>query len=166
MDSTVVVGLAEIQVLKGEASMVCIGLGSCVSVCIMDPEVGVSGVAHVMLPQSFSHETTDRPAKFANTGVPQLIEMMERLGASRARMQAAVVGGAEVIRSIDNYTRLEIGSRNALAVQEELRLAGIRCIAQDLGGNSGRSVTLDTATGELTVKTVMAGEKMLCQLGS
>ncbi len=51
---------------------------------------------------------------------------------------------------------LQIGDDNVRAVLAELAAAGIRLAAKDVGGAVGRRISLDCATGELTV-TVNGG---------
>src|SRR4051794_35266381 len=106
------VGIADMQVLKGNAQLQCFGLGSCISICIMDPEANVAGMAHIALPKSFADMEVAKPAKFADTGVPELVEMMVQLGANPARLVAAVAGGAQVVSSDDEKNPfLSIGDR-------------------------------------------------------
>jgi len=92
----VLVGLAEVQAISGAAMLTCLGLGSCVSVCVLDPVANVSGMAHIMLPTAFSETECNRPGTFADTGVAELIHSMEKLGGERLRMQCAVAGGASI----------------------------------------------------------------------
>ena len=86
---------------------------------------------------------------------------MEKLGAERSRLVVAVAGGASVRNTGDC---LDIGQRNAEAVVEQLKQLGIRCVACDLGGNFGRTVTMSTDSGKVIVRTITKGEDVLCTL--
>jgi chemotaxis protein CheD len=119
-------------------------------------------MAHIMLPTSLPDDYPDKPARFADVGVPELINSMEKLGAERSRLVAAVAGGASVRCEREHF---EIGRRNAEAVVKQLENLGIRCVAHDLGGTFGRTVTMSTESGNIVVNTV-AGEDMLCSLRS
>jgi chemotaxis protein CheD len=157
----VLVGMAELQAITGAALLTCLGLGSCVSVCALDPVANVSGMAHIMLPTSFADQEVDRPAKFADTGIRELVSSMEKLGAIRQRLVVAVAGGANVKTSEE---LLNIGKRNADAVIEQLQALGVRCVACDLGGHLGRTVTMSSDSGKVVVRTTSKGEDVLCTL--
>jgi chemotaxis protein CheD len=139
-----------------------LGLGSCIGVCAFDPQAGVAGLAHVVLPESAGHNAS--PGKFADTAVPLLIEEMVRLGASPTRIRVALVGGAQLFAFTGTGSRLEIGPRNALAVQAALEQKRISVVATDLGGSTGRTVHL-FADGRVRVKTIGQGEIDLVALG-
>lgn len=154
------IGLAELQATSAAAMLTCLGLGSCVSVCALDPEANVSGMAHIMLPKS-AETQVDKPAKFADTGVTELVQSMEKLGASRERLVVAVAGGASVGNPDQNW---DLGKRNSEAVIEQINRLGIKCVAHDLGGSQGRTVTMSSDTGSVVVRTISKGEDVLCSL--
>lgn len=164
--TSIMVGMAEIHVVKGSGTFSCLGLGSCIGLCILDPISNIGGCAHIMLPEAFADKTVDRPGKFADTGVPELISMMERMGASRSRMVSAIAGGAQVFKfgSGDTGSKLDIGARNIVAVEEQMRKANIAIKAKDVGGNNGRTVLYVVESGSITVRTAAIGEKPLTNL--
>lgn len=65
-------------------------------------------------------------------------------------MVAKIAGGASMFAAMDT---LQIGEKNTEVVKKALKDEGIRLVAEDTGGNCGRTITLDTRTGELSVKT-------------
>jgi chemotaxis protein CheD len=158
------VGLGEVQVIQGDAQFGCVGLGSCVAVLVADAEAQVAGVANVMLPKASPQAPGDRPAKYADTGVPHLVEMLERLGGERSRMKACLVGGAQVMHGQSPHLMLDFGARNAQAARQSLEAIAIPVIADDLGGDQGRTLFFDTQNGNVTVRTPLSPEKLLCQL--
>ncbi len=160
------VGMAELYSAKGTAKYTCLGLGSCIGLALWDASAEVSGMIHIMLPEKFPNKPVDKIGKFADTGIPELIDQMESLGASKGRIIAAYAGGAQVFKFGSSIagSKLEVGARNALASKEILSQMGIRVVAQDVGGTLGRTVTYDTATGEFRVRTVTGGERSLCKL--
>lgn len=159
----VLVRLAEIQVLEGDAVLACVGLGSCVGVAIYDPTTKVNGMAHIVLPEAIS-DAPERPGKYANTAVKYLVETMERLGADRSRMVAAVGGGAQVCFGPTVPTMLALGVRNVQAVHESLKRHKVRCLGEDVGGNTGRTLTFDSSTGKVMVRTATTPDRVLCTL--
>jgi chemotaxis protein CheD len=158
------VGLGEVQVIQGEAQFGCVGLGSCVAVIVADAEANVAGLANVMLPKASPQGPGDRPAKYADTGVAHLVEMLERLGGERARMKACLVGGAQVMHGATPHLLLDFGARNAQATRQSLEALAIPVVADDLGGDQGRTLFYDTQNGNVTVRTPLSPEKLLCQL--
>lgn len=159
----VLVKLADVQVLEGAAVLSCVGLGSCVGVAVYDPIAKVNGMAHVMLPESISDQP-ERPGKYANTAISYLVETMERLGAQRSRMVAAVGGGAQVCFGPTVPTMLALGSRNVQAIHESLKFHKVKCVGEDVGGSVGRTLTFDSATGRVMVRTATTPDRLLCTL--
>lgn len=162
--SPTLVGMAEIQIIRGSGQLACLGLGSCIGLCMLDPESKVAGMVHVMLPEAYPGKPVEKPGKFADTGVIQLIRMMERAGANRSRLTMAYAGGAQVFSFGTGESRLDIGARNSAAVLAQLQSLGMRARAFDVGGNLGRTVTFSMETGQIRVRTVSQGERLLCSL--
>jgi len=164
-NSQVLVGMAEIHVLKGQGVFSCLGLGSCIGLAGYDPVNKVGGMVHVMLPEVFPDRPNDKPGKFADSGVPLLLSMLEKAGAVKSRMKWAMGGGAQVFKFGDaTVNRLDIGNRNTIAVLAQVQKLGLKVIAQDTGGNNGRTITFDVETGLVRVRTVTQGERELCRL--
>jgi len=163
--SQILVGMAEIHTIKGPGMFTCLGLGSCIGVAALDPHSGIGGMVHVMLPELFPGRTEEKPGKFADTGVPALISALEALGADKRHIVVAIAGGAQVFKfGSGSPSRLDIGARNQAAVEAQLQKHGLRCLAKDVGGNIGRTMTLFSDTGEVKVRTVSQEERLLCNL--
>ncbi len=161
------VGMAEIKVAKGPVVYSCLGLGSCIGLCAIDAASGVSGMVHIMLPEAFKDKPVEKPGKFADTGLPEMLKLMEKQGADLGRLQVAYAGGAQVFNfGASADSRLDVGARNATAVEALVLKLRLRVLGKDVGGSSGRTVTVDTSTGVCTVRTVKAGEAELCRLKS
>jgi len=127
--------------------LVTLGLGSCVGVALLDRPRGLAGLAHIMLPASTA--VAGSPGKFADTGVPALIAELVRLGARPPRLEAVLVGGAQMLGA---NSRLDVGSRNEAATRAELDKAGLRVVAAETGGSRGRTVRVHVGDGAVTVK--------------
>lgn len=130
-------------------------LGSCVGVVLYDRVARLGGLAHIVLPEA--HGQVDHPGKYANTAIPALIADFDRkLGTGvRSRLIAKLVGGANMFQT-DLASRensgLNIGRRNQEAIEYILCQLSIPVIARDVGGTTGRRLTLDTASGIATIK--------------
>ena len=164
LESAVLVGMAEIQVIRGRGQLTCLGLGSCIGLCGFDPS-GIAGMVHIMLPEEFNSKGVERPGKFADTGIPALLNQLENAGASRDRLDFAMAGGAQVFKfGAASATRMDIGGRNIQATHRAIQNLGLKLVAEDTGGNSGRTVIFDIESGIYAVRTVTGGDRALCNL--
>lgn len=161
MTEKIKVGMADLNVVTAPGVLVSLGLGSCIGVALYDETVKVAGLAHIMLPSSKAIKNNENKAKFADTAIFQLIEMMTVIGARRDRLKAKIAGGAQMFAFNSNSynSLLKIGERNimsSLGVLEELK---IPVIGRDTGGNYGRTVELYSDTGIFLIKTIDHGVK-------
>ncbi len=85
--------------------------------------------------------------------------------ASKTRLKAAIVGGAQLFSFQTAGDRLDVGRRNTEAVKAQLKKLGIKIVAEDTGGNAGRTVVLDAQTGRVYVKSV-GNETVLTELAA
>ncbi len=156
--------MGDIVIETKHEKLVALGLGSCIGFCAYDCVAKVSAMAHIMLPEEFPGSHENQPGKFANTGIPTLLDMMVEKGAIRSRIVVAYSGGAQVFKFKNTAGKLDVGIRNAKAVEEEVKKARLRCLGVSVGGGSGRSVTFCTESGNIMVKTVASKEVLLCNL--
>ncbi|MDR1204381.1 MAG: chemotaxis protein CheD [Peptococcaceae bacterium] len=155
------VGIAELKTCPPNRSIITNGLGSCVGVCLWDSRTKIGGLVHVMLPDSTQSRDSVNKAKFADTGIPALIDEMTKLGASPSRLVAKIAGGAQMFNFPDSANKIKIGERNAEAVKAALAQKHIRVAAQDCGGTIGRTIEFFTEDGRLSVRTINQGEKFI-----
>ena len=57
-----------------------------------------------------------------------------------------------------------IGAKNIAAVEKQMKLLLARPLAVEVGGNVGRTFSLDVATGDVMIKTVQGGATKLTNL--
>lgn len=146
--------MGEYAIARAPGELSTLGLGSCVGVCLYDPALHLGCLAHVMLPDSRVAKDQINPVKFADTSIPFLLGEMVRQGAEIGRLEVKIVGGAQMFASIGGSGREAIGARNVTAVLAALAAAGLQPVASSVGGNTGKSITLDLATGELRLRTL------------
>lgn len=159
------VGMAEIKIATGSANLYCLGLGSCVGLVAYDSDAQVAGLAHIMLPARFPDRPIDKLGKFADTGVAEIVRLMEEEGALRRRIVVAYAGGASVFSFGSKLPdKIDIGASNSKAVEAAIKELGLRCLGFDVGGSDGRSLSLCVKSGEVWVRTVRAGEALLCNM--
>jgi len=148
------VGIAEYQVARSPHRLLTLGLGSCVGVALYDPVARIGGLAHVMLPDSKQFRSGGKPAKFADLGVAVLVKELQRAGSRNGRMVAKLAGGAQMFFGNNRAMQMAIGERNVEAVRKALKELGIKIAAEDVGGSVGRTISLDTSDGLLTIRTL------------
>lgn len=152
------VGIADMNIVKAPDLIRTTGLGSCVGVVLYDQTREIAGMAHIMLPDSsLSRAEPLNMAKFANTAIKELLNTLVKTGARPAGIKAKIAGGAQMFQFAGSSDMMRIGPRNVEAVLQELKELRIPVIAQDVGGNSGRTIEFDPKTGLLQIRTVNKG---------
>lgn len=139
--------------VTAEALLLVTVLGSCVSACMRDPEAGVGGMNHFMLPDSELAEAGAGSARYGSYAMEVLINELLKKGARRARIEAKVFGGGNVLRSL---TTNLVGTRNAEFVRSYLAAEGIAIKAEDLGGVNPRKIFYFPDSGRVMVRKLDA----------
>ena len=153
------VGMADYKVGRAPATIISYGLGSCIGISMYDPQTKVGGLLHIMLPDSKQAKQSENPAKFADTGIPLMLDDVMKLGAVRSRIVAKIAGGAQMFAFANSTDIMRVGARNAEASKKMLKELGIRLIAEDTGANYGRTVQINLENGVYTVKTINKVDK-------
>ncbi len=154
------VGIADLRIAQAPSVLVSYGLGSCVGVALYDPYMKIGGLAHVMLPTAAGTRSGD-PLKYADSAIETIVARMVEAGCAKGALLAKMAGGADMFLCSTNDGRPKIGERNAQAVRTKLKDLGIPLVGEDVGGNYGRTVELDPATGAFLVRSVRQGSKQL-----
>ncbi|GLB59325.1 chemotaxis protein CheD [Cytobacillus sp. NCCP-133] len=156
------VGIADMNLVKTPNLIRTSGLGSCVGVVLYDLSAGIAGLAHVMLPDSsLAKGSAFNSAKFADTAIKELVSRMLAIGAKPTCLKAKLAGGAQMFQFSTGSDLMRIGPRNVEAVKKELAFLKISISAEDVGGNSGRTIEFDPKTGKLLIRTVNKGERII-----
>lgn len=152
------VGIADMNIAKAPDKIRTSGLGSCVGVVLYDDRSTTVGMVHVMLPDSSLGRTeVVNIAKFADTGIPAMVEQLKIVGIQPFKLKAKIAGGAQMFQFSSTKDTMRIGPRNVEAVKEYLKKYSIPIIAEDTGGNSGRTIEFDPITKLLNIRTVNQG---------
>ena len=154
MNNIIKVGMADYKTCLSPDGLTTLGLGSCVGVAVRDPIKKIGGLAHVMLPDSTKIRNNSNIAKFADTGITELVRQMEAQGAPKKRLVAKIAGGAKMFEVSGTTSVGNIGEKNALASKQKLKELGIPILAEDTGLNYGRTVELNCANGDYVIKAV------------
>lgn len=152
------VGIADYGV-SGAPNVLRTILGSCVGICIYDPEATIGGLSHIMLPTS--KKETSNIKKYADTAIPSMIHEMIHAGAERERLVAKIAGGATMFKHTENSLMGDIGRNNISSVKNILSNLDIRIISEDVGGDYGRTIDFYLETGEIRIKTIGKDTKII-----
>ena len=157
MSNTVSVGIADLNVVRAPDQLVTFALGSCVGICLFDPNVKAAGLSHILLPSSAQIPGNTTPMKFADTAIPLLVKKMEGLGASPIRMKAKIAGGAQMFAAMSNASIANIGARNVEAVKATLQRLRIPIVVADTGENYGRTLYFSADDYTMTIRSPKRG---------
>ena len=148
----IVVGIGEFAVSNDRESVILThALGSCVAVCLWDPQVRVGGLIHVLLPDSRinAERAAVQPAAFADTGIPLLFQTSYAYGVQKKRCQVRIIGGADVTGLGAGQT--SVGKRNILAARALLWKNGVMLQGEAVGGHDARNVSMDVFDGRIQI---------------
>lgn len=154
MSEVIKVGMADLNICKAPDVITTLGLGSCIGLTFYDPVSKVGGMVHYMLPDSTKVRNNANIAKFADTGIEELLKKVLAAGANRGRLVAKIAGGAKMFEVSGLSDIGNIGARNAEAAKAKLKELGIRLVAEDTGLNYGRTVELHCDNGDYYIKSV------------
>jgi len=145
--------IGDVVISDGPATYTCFGLGSCIGLFIQDRLTGLSGGAHIFIPESIDTTTEDNKFYSATSAVQNILKQFKERGSTLAYLRAKVVGGANVLGS-----NIETGEQNTSSVMQQLIASRIFIAATDVGGKDCRTAHFKTATGELIVKVPATSE--------
>jgi chemotaxis receptor (MCP) glutamine deamidase CheD/CheY-like chemotaxis protein len=129
-------------------------LGSCVAVTLYDRHQHWGGLNHYMVPEVLG---TLPEGKIGRTAIPALLRLASMAGSKTADLEARIIGGAAVLGAqvAGSASVLgDIGQRNGELAREMLSQAGIPVVQEVLGGNHGRRIHLDSASGQVEIITM------------
>jgi chemotaxis protein CheD len=161
MSEVIKVGMADLKVCISPDSITTLGLGSCVGIAMRDPVTKVGGLAHVMLPDSTAIHNNSNIMKFADTGIAELVRLMEKAGANRSRLVAKIAGGAQMFAFQNKSDLVRVGDRNVEASKKKLAELKIPIIAEDTGNSYGRTVIFYPESGDFVIRAVGKEERVI-----
>lgn len=125
-------------------------LGSCIAACIRDPQSGVGGMNHFLLPDSGDGRGTGGDAvRYGAYAMELLINELLKKGARRERLEAKIFGGAKLFDGLS-----DVGASNSAFAERFLRDEGIPIVSSSTGGVSARRVEFWPASGRVRQRLV------------
>jgi len=156
-----------VKILPGEYyvtitdEMITTVLGSCVSACVRDPDTGVGGMNHFMLPGDNGRQHNKwggddcLVTRYGVAAMETLINDILKQGSRKARLELKLFGGGEVLRMETN----NVGKRNVEFVRNFVRLEDLAVAAEDLGGPSPRKINYFPKTGKVMMRRLRSLQK-------
>lgn len=157
----VVVRVADLRCGMGDDTLITVGLGSCVAILLYDAEARIGGLAHILLPSPALSRKDKNPAKFPQTAVPRLMELMAADGAKAQRVTARLAGGASMFASLAPPGTIQMGERNLVAARQVLNTHHFPLVGEAVGGDFGRTVRFRICDGQVQITTVAHGVQHL-----
>lgn len=152
MSELLIIGIADMKITKASGSLITYALGSCIGICIYDPNLKLAGMAHIILPEAPT-ENVIKPLKYADTGLITLVRKMESMGGNRRAFVAKIAGGAKMFDIPGGGNIGNIGKRNIEAVKINLRALGIKLACEEVGSNIARTLSMNADTGLCKIKS-------------
>jgi len=131
-------------------------LGSCLSVTMHDPRLGIGGICHGLLPACTDKRTCANCSegfKYVDCSIRNMITLFDKAGAKRSEIEVKSFGGADLFsNAVNKRGKVSVGRQNILIAEGILRREGLSIKKQDVGGLRGRKVFFYTHTGEVLLK--------------
>lgn len=128
--------------------MIATVLGSCIATCIRDPNTGIGGMNHFMLPISKGQQGGSwNSLRYGNYAMEMLVNDILKGGASRGNLEVKIFGGGKVLAKLSNIGRLNIAF-----VREYIDTEGLYLESEDVGDIYARKVIYFPASGKVLLK--------------
>ncbi|MBN2442921.1 MAG: chemotaxis protein CheD [Spirochaetales bacterium] len=147
------IGIGEYKITgKPEDILKTCGLGSCVAVIMYDTKKLIGSLIHIALPDSKVDisKAARMPGYYVDTGLPMIIELMKKQGATKPDVWIKIAGGANTLNSKSEF---DIGKRNILAIKRYLWKYAMGPINEDIGGTTYRTVSFYVDTGRIVISS-------------
>ncbi len=159
MTARIHIGISEYQLAEPPAVLVTYGLGSCLAIALYDPARRLGTMAHTLLPTIRVVAASTRPAKYVDAAIDLMLGELTARGSDRRRLVAKIFGGANMFEPLlGGGSENSVGTRNIRSAREALATVGIPLVAEDVGGNFGRTVEFDLTSGTILVRAVRGRE--------
>ena len=150
-ENELIAGIADMKMAQKGERLITYALGSCIGICLYDPQIKLAAMVHIMLPINMEAGRKNT-FKYADTGIRETLNQMVAKGAVKGRITAKIAGGARMFE-VSGGTLGSIGQRNSESVHQVLRRENIRLLWEDVGGKVARTMEFDSATGNGIIRS-------------
>ncbi len=125
-------------------------LGSCVALCIFDRVKRIGGMNHFLLPTPQTEiDKNDNPNKYASHCIPALLKAFKAAGSHPRDLDIKILGGSNIFDGSATSFSSAVGRENIAAARHILQKYGLTISGENVGGERGRRIELNTHTGEI-----------------
>lgn len=128
-------------------------LGSCIGIGFLFAERKVYGLAHCLLSKS-NAQSDELTGRHVDSAINALDKMMNLTPADRRKVRVILAGGANMTRPGETDPKKLVGSVNARFALKATKDAGYRIMHDDLGGETGRQVTINCNDGSYKIAEI------------
>jgi chemotaxis protein CheD len=155
-------GIIAAKILPGEYyvtlenELITTVLGSCISACVRDKELGIGGMNHFMLPETTAEKMKQgsdamigNATRYGNYAMEHLINTILTNGGKRKNLEVKVFGGGKIIPTLS-----DVGEKNVQFVLDYIDQEGLTLLSKDLGDIYPRKVIYFPQTGKVGMKKI------------
>jgi chemotaxis protein CheD len=128
-------------------------LGSCIGVGFLFQKRGIYGLAHCLLSNS-GKVSAEAPGRNVDAAIDSLTKMMSLTPADYRKVRVILTGGANMTRPDTTNPEKLVGSVNSSYALKAIKQAGFRVQHDDMGGTSGRQVTINCDDGSFDISMI------------
>jgi chemotaxis protein CheD len=130
-------------------------LGSCLTIAVRAPRLGLAVATHCLLPSAgcrVEKLTRSEALKYVDATAGIVFETFAAWGAAWTELEVKLIGGADSLSAGPSAHYFAVGSRNVETALKVLADRGIVPAATIVGGQTGRVLVFDTGNGDVFVK--------------
>jgi chemotaxis protein CheD len=156
LQTTETVSIGSLLVTKKRTSVVHVdNITTGVLTIVQEVEQNLVGIAYIALPDSSidRREEIDKPAKYADTGIPCLLQQFQAEGGNLKHAQFHLVGGSQLFNfGGGGGNLLNMPTRTISAIKTQLLQDGYQVHTRETGGNKSRSIKILIASTHIFVR--------------
>ena len=150
MKNRITVGISDMQITRKPGDMIIThSLGSCLGLAAWDPNAGVGGLIHCLLPKASSQDVKN-PFMYVNVGVPMMIRKMVAMGCSKGGLIFKAAGCGRMLHIKNQF---DTGAQNLAMLEALFTKNGVSIAARDVGGAIPRTMALHMDTGKVVISS-------------
>lgn len=149
-----VVSISDMKITaRPRCALVTHSLGSCLGLAAYDPDTGLCGMIHCLLPDSTAdaRKAQKNPYTFVNSGVSKMLRTMIAKGANKKNIILKAAGCA---RMLNVQNQFDTGKRNYDALRKLLAKNNVKLHAEDVGGTIPRTMHMFADSGVVEISSL------------
>jgi chemotaxis protein CheD len=127
-------------------------LGSCIAFTMRHEDSRLSGMCHCLLATKPAGKSNNgcNPYAYVDLAFEEMLAYFKRGGVRPTQLEVKLFGGADVLHVLSGPK--SVGRENIHTASRLIAEHGVRLLASDVGGMTGRKIMFDTVTGKVQVK--------------